>query len=85
MNGNLALEHCIEATEHEVVEQRALLRDSVGVEGPGHGRISETERTLGDVFVARNVNVERLRAVHLNHTLHDRLIDPYCRVVDALV
>jgi hypothetical protein len=85
MNGNLTLEHGLESAEHEVVEQRALLRDIVRAEGPRHGRIRQTERTLRNVLVTRNVNVERLRAIHLDHALHRRLINPYCRLIPLLV
>lgn len=85
MNGNLSLEQSRLTAEHAVVEQRALLRDSTRAEGPRQRRVRETERTLRQVLVARNVQVERLRAIHVDYALHDRLIDPHCKIISFLV
>ncbi len=77
MNGDLALKHGLATSKHQVVEQRALIGHAVRVQGPGHGRISEAERTLRDVFVPRNVHVERLRAIHCDHFFDRGLLDPH--------
>ena len=77
MNSDLAFEHGLATSKYEVVEQRALVCHVIRTQGPRHGRIGEAERTLRNVFVPRNVNVERLRAIHCDHSLYRRLVDPH--------